>query len=75
MDTGKFFGTIKGPIMNMMVADNVYKKIKIFDYQGVCFKGEDEDDSNSSSFLYTVSVQLIIIIFLLLICVCLFIFY
>jgi len=62
MDTGKFFGTINGPIMNMMVADNIYKKIKIFDYQGVCFKGEDEDDSNSSSFLYTVSVQLIIII-------------
>ncbi|XP_060849849.1 voltage-dependent calcium channel subunit alpha-2/delta-3 isoform X2 [Rhopalosiphum padi] len=53
MDTGKFFGKVKGPIMNMMVEEKIYKKITIFDYQGVCFKRENEDDSNSSSFLYT----------------------
>jgi len=60
MDTGKFFGKVKGPIMNMMVEEKIYKKITIFDYQGVCFKRENEDDSNSSSFLYTVSIKYLI---------------
>jgi len=56
MDTGLFFGNVKGPIMNMMVKEKIYNKITIFDYQGVCFKRENEDDSNGSSFLYTVSI-------------------
>ncbi|KAL4120998.1 hypothetical protein QTP88_013588 [Uroleucon formosanum] len=53
MDTGQFFGNVKGPIMKMMVEEKIYNNITIFDYQGVCFKLENEDDSNSSSFLYT----------------------
>lgn len=60
MDTGKFFGNVKGPIMTMMVKEKIYNNITIFDYQGVCFKRENEDDSNSSSFLYTVSVFIIL---------------
>lgn len=43
--------------MNMLVDDKIYKKITIYDYQGVCFKRDKEGDSNSSSFLYTVSIQ------------------
>lgn len=58
MDTGQFFGNVKGPIMKMMVEEKIYNNITIFDYQGVCFKLENEDDSNSSSFLYTVSILL-----------------
>lgn len=57
--TGQFFGKIKGSIMNMLVEEKIYKKITIYDYQGVCFKRENEDDANSSSFLYTVSVILL----------------
>ncbi|MCP6484529.1 hypothetical protein NL492_27365, partial [Klebsiella pneumoniae] len=39
--------------MNMLVEEKIYKKITIYDYQGVCFKRENEGDANSSSFLYT----------------------
>ncbi|VVC36695.1 Hypothetical protein CINCED_3A011455 [Cinara cedri] len=52
-ETGRFFGRVKGSIMNMMVEQNIYKKITIFDYQGVCFQREDNSDANSSSFLFT----------------------
>lgn len=44
--------------MNMLVKENIYKKITIYDYQGVCFKPENEGDANSSSFLYTVSIRI-----------------
>lgn len=43
--------------MNMLVEEKIYKKIIIYDYQGVCFKPDKEDDANSSSFLYTVSIS------------------
>ncbi|XP_050520547.1 voltage-dependent calcium channel subunit alpha-2/delta-3 isoform X2 [Daktulosphaira vitifoliae] len=52
-ETGMFFGKVNGIIMKMMVADKVFKEIRIFDYQGVCFKREHEDDSSSASFLLT----------------------
>jgi len=42
--------------MNMLIEENIYKKITVYDYQGVCFKREKEGDANSSSFLYTVSI-------------------
>lgn len=55
LETGQFFGKVKGAIMNMMVENEIYEKITIYDYQGVCFKREDDGDANSSSYLYTVS--------------------
>lgn len=56
LETGQFFGKVNGAIMNMMVENDIYKKITIYDYQGVCFKREDDGDANSSSYLYTVSI-------------------
>ncbi|XP_050423837.1 voltage-dependent calcium channel subunit alpha-2/delta-3 isoform X2 [Adelges cooleyi] len=52
-ETGLFFGKINGVVMNMMVAEKIYKEIRIYDYQGVCFNRENEGDASSSSFLYT----------------------
>jgi hypothetical protein len=49
--------------MNMLVEEKIYKKIIIYDYQGVCFKPDKEDDANSSSFLYTVSIPYLIFFF------------
>ncbi|XP_043254701.1 voltage-dependent calcium channel subunit alpha-2/delta-3 [Colletes gigas] len=37
-DAGKFFGEIRGPIMTSLVKEGVFEKIRIFDYQAVCFK-------------------------------------
>ncbi|CAL4060429.1 unnamed protein product, partial [Meganyctiphanes norvegica] len=35
-DTGRFFGEKEGTIMESLVQSEVYKKVKIYDYQAVC---------------------------------------
>lgn len=35
-DTGRFFGEIEKPIMESMVHANIYKKITVYDLQGLC---------------------------------------
>lgn len=35
-DTGRFFGEIEGAIMDVMVKGGVYRKITVYDYQGLC---------------------------------------
>ncbi|KAK7872369.1 hypothetical protein R5R35_006993 [Gryllus longicercus] len=37
-DTGKFFGEIRASVMEEMVNRNMFKRIRIFDYQAVCFR-------------------------------------
>lgn len=53
-DTGRFFGDVKENIMESLVRDNIYKKIHVYDYQAVCFRG-DKNDVNKSNQLLTVS--------------------
>lgn len=53
-DTGKFFGEIRGNIMEAMVAETIYRRVHIYDYQAVCFRGEILDPSSSPR-LYTVT--------------------
>ncbi|KAK3894038.1 hypothetical protein Pcinc_002195 [Petrolisthes cinctipes] len=50
-DTGKFFGTLEGTIMESLVQSEVYKRVRIFDYQAVCLDSKMEN--NSASFLTT----------------------
>ncbi|XP_067204326.1 voltage-dependent calcium channel subunit alpha-2/delta-3 isoform X2 [Linepithema humile] len=50
-DAGKFFGEIRGPIMNSLVKDGVYERIRIFDYQAVCFK--NAQTNNAANILLT----------------------
>ena len=33
LNTGKFFGEIDGTVLNSLVQNNVFKKIKVYDYQ------------------------------------------
>ncbi|XP_064082139.1 voltage-dependent calcium channel subunit alpha-2/delta-3-like isoform X3 [Macrobrachium nipponense] len=54
--TGKFFGTIEGTIMESLVQSEVYKRVRILDYQAVCLDSDMEP--SSSSILYT-PVQMI----------------
>lgn len=46
--TGYFFGEVRGYIMEQLINKNIYHRVHIFDYQGVCFVGEKTDSSDSS---------------------------
>ncbi|XP_076283339.1 voltage-dependent calcium channel subunit straightjacket isoform X6 [Lasioglossum baleicum] len=50
-DAGKFFGELRGPIMANLVKEGVFERIRIFDYQAVCFKSTQT--SNVGSILLT----------------------
>lgn len=57
-DAGKFFGDVRGPIMASLVRDGVFEKIRIFDYQAVCFKSQQTN--NAGNILLTVSTLITI---------------
>lgn len=58
-DAGKFFGEVKGSIMHSLVKEGVFERIRIFDYQAVCFKSAPSKNAGSS--LFTVRTSFIII--------------
>ncbi|XP_025988589.1 voltage-dependent calcium channel subunit alpha-2/delta-3 isoform X3 [Solenopsis invicta] len=46
-DAGKFFGEVRGPIMSRLVDDGVFERIRIFDYQAVCFKSSQTKNAGN----------------------------
>lgn len=54
-DAGKFFGEVRGPIMSSLVKEGVFERIRIFDYQAVCFK--NIPTNNAGNILLTVRVS------------------
>ena len=44
-NVGKFLGDVDGSIMDSLVHNQVFKKIKIVDYQGVCMEAIHEDNN------------------------------
>lgn len=55
-DTGRFFGEVQGNIMEMMVEEELYKRIHMFDYQAVCFR--EDGLKNKAPVLLTVSCRI-----------------
>ncbi|XP_023323136.1 voltage-dependent calcium channel subunit alpha-2/delta-3 isoform X8 [Eurytemora carolleeae] len=51
LNTGKFFGEIDGTVLNSLVQNNVFKKIKVYDYQAICL--ESADDGSPASMMLT----------------------
>ncbi|XP_039276576.1 voltage-dependent calcium channel subunit alpha-2/delta-4 isoform X2 [Nilaparvata lugens] len=43
--TGVFFGDMEGAVMEAMVSKNIFRRIKMFDYQGLCFDTVQVDSS------------------------------
>ena len=52
-DAGKFFGEVEGAIMKSLVKNQVFKKVRIFDYQGVCMEEEPVNEESSADMLLT----------------------
>jgi hypothetical protein len=53
--TGQFFGEIEGAVMNSLRTGNaVFRKIPMFDYQGLCFD-EIRRITSDANFIFTVS--------------------
>ncbi|CAL1679526.1 unnamed protein product [Lasius platythorax] len=50
-DAGRFFGEIRGSIMISLVKEGVFERIRIFDYQAVCFKSTQTN--NAGNVLFT----------------------
>ncbi|XP_011643391.1 voltage-dependent calcium channel subunit alpha-2/delta-3 isoform X2 [Pogonomyrmex barbatus] len=48
VDAGRFFGEIRGPIMDSLVKENVFERIRIFDYQAVCSKNTRTNNAGNS---------------------------
>lgn len=43
--------------MEQLVAENVYRRVHMYDYQGVCFMGEKQDNSRSNYLLNVSSIN------------------
>lgn len=52
-DTGQFFGEVRGWAMQRFVDLNIYKEVRIYDYQAVCFT--ERDTRNAAGILQLVS--------------------
>lgn len=65
--TGIFFGEMEGAIMESMVLKNIFRKIRIFDYQAMCYKHINTTSSGSfmsnvSKFMFNFYIFFILII-------------
>ncbi|KAK2575605.1 hypothetical protein KPH14_011311 [Odynerus spinipes] len=52
VDAGKFFGEVRGPVMAGLVKEGIFEKIRVYDYQAVCFKSL-RPPKNDASILLT----------------------
>lgn len=53
-ETGRFFGEVNGAIMKRLLEENVYRRVVVYDYQGVCFESKTKNNPNASSMLLSV---------------------
>jgi hypothetical protein len=56
-DSGRFFGEVESAVMEVLVNENIFKKLIFYDLQGMCSKTELKNKSAASiimtvSFLY-----------------------
>lgn len=55
-NAGRFFGEVRGPIMSSLVKEGIFERVRIFDYQAVCFK--HTQTNNAGNILLTVRTTL-----------------
>ena len=54
-DTGMFFGEIEKPTMQSMVDKDIFKKVIVYDFQGLCKRLKEKKNPNAGRSLMTVS--------------------
>lgn len=65
-DTGRFFGELEKPIMDSMVHADIFKRLTIYDLQGLCKNvTEIKDPDEPSAGMGLLTVSLICILFCL----------
>lgn len=52
--TGRFFGEVRGPMMQRLIVEKIFQKVRINDYQAVCF--ERKSDGSPGNILKTVNL-------------------
>ncbi|CAF3855579.1 unnamed protein product [Rotaria sp. Silwood2] len=61
-DIGKFIGEFEGPLMEDLVAKNIFSKVKMVDFQGVCLQRQLRFEKSSSGLfrgiLQTISIMI-----------------
>lgn len=50
--TGKFFGEVDGTVLQSLIKHNIFRQIRVYDYQAICL--EPESDDSAASMLLTV---------------------
>lgn len=53
-DTGMFFGEIEKPTMQSMVDKDIFKKVVVYDFQGLCERLKEKKNPNAGRSLMTV---------------------
>lgn len=59
-DTGRFFGEVETRVMESMIHQNIFKKLVIYDLQGLCkniTEIQNPEDANASPSMMTVSLM------------------
>ncbi|PNF16359.1 hypothetical protein B7P43_G10508 [Cryptotermes secundus] len=52
--TGRFFGEVEGAVMDSLrTGDAVFKKVSIFDYQGLCLDDKNRTSNSDANFILT----------------------
>jgi len=48
--TGKFFGEVDGTILESLIQHNIFREIRIYDYQAICLV-QDQPENAASIFM------------------------
>lgn len=56
-DSGRFFGEVERGVMEVLVEKNVFRKLVLYDLQGLCVRIEDPNATDSATDLLNVSYK------------------
>lgn len=58
-DSGRFFGEVEQGVMEVMVENDIFLKLIVYDLQGLCKKIEDPNEADSAMELLDVRKKIV----------------